>query len=813
MEITATQAYSILSINDNCILSKDGSITFVFGWKMSEAYTIDDKGFENRHNHLYRAFSHIKKGYIHKQDIFLKRKFDSSCIGGSSYIQKSERKYFDGRDYLQHLTFISFTLSGLSSLEKSYQSNPLAYKENLSKADRDKLGEFIDAVESAISIMKSIKGETIYTLSKSDIVEYVLRYVNAFHDDAGIRDIKFDDKLNIGDKKGIVFSICDENYLPDSLSNYVEDATLGRSNKMFMSPLEQLGVFLPCQHIINQVWKFNGNAYKEELKERVRFFGRHKAFDKEIEIQYNGLETMQNEMLNESENLLCRTSYNITVFDENEDLLDKWVDMVKTVFNNADCRYYLPSYQSLYKTFVSTVIGRAASTPEDFLYLADLHSALCLNVSYTSFESDDEGTFFNDRIYQVPIKKDLWDAKKKRIAARNGIIVASTGGGKSVTALNIVQQDIESGVKDIVVEFGKSFYQIAKLYPEKSLHIDYDGKEPLGINPFKVDGYPEQDKIKMLVNLIFKFWRMPMLVTETPQVVSLTKILLQYYKDVHTGHSFPNFYNYVVEQGETLFERFDIKPDYFDLDSFKHNCSEFLPGGFYENVCKEADREERIKDKDFIVFELTKIKKDPFLVAVVMSILYDTIENKMLSDRSVKGKLIFDEYAESQAIKDVSSGTDIHSTVAFFYQKLRKENGAIITVIQTPSQLPDNEYTKGMFANTQILYVLPATEVVYSDVVRAFQMDKESQINMMKSIGNDFAGKRPYSEIFMRFGDNYATVMRLELSKEKFLAFQTDGDAWQSIDDNYKQSGSMEEAIEKYKKSINLNSNEKNIFG
>ena len=65
----------------------------------------------------------------------------------------------------------------------------------------------------------------------------------------------------------------------------------------------------------------------------------------------------------------------------------------------------------------------------------------------------------------------------------------------------------------------------------------------------------------------------------------------------------------------------------------------------------------------------------------------------------------------------------------------------------------------------------------------------------------------------MRFGDNYATVMRLELSKEKFLAFQTDGDAWQSIDDNYKQSGSMEEAIEKYKKSINLNSNEKNIFG
>ena len=812
MEITATQAYSILSIEDNSILSKDGSITFLFGWKMSEAYTMDAAGFDDRHSHLYRAFSHIRHGYVQKQDVFLKQKFDETVIEGNSYIQKAERAHFKGREYLQHFSFLAFTLSGLATLERSYQSNPLAYKEALSKADRDKLGEFVDSVESAVSIIKNIKNETVFPLSKGDIVEYVLRYVNGFHQDAGIRDIHFADKMQIGDKKAVAFSICDENYLPDSLSTFVPDATLGRNNKMYMSPLEQLGVFLPCQHVINQVWKFEGNTYKEELKERVRFFGRHRAFDKEIEVRYNGLEAMQNEMLNESENLLCRTNYNIIVFDEKEDELEKWVDTVKNIFNNADCRYYMPSYDALYKTFVSSVVGRVASMPEDFLYLADLHSALCLNINYTAFTSDDEGTFFNDRIYQVPIKKDLWDAGKKRISARNGIIVASTGGGKSVTALNIVQQDIENGVKDIVVEFGKSFYQIAKLYPEKSLHIDYDGTEPLGINPFRVDGQPEPDKIKMLVNLIFKFWRMPMLVTETPQVVSLTKILLQYYKDRHTGHSFPDFYNYVVSQGNTIFTRFDIKPEYFDIDSFKHNCSEFLPGGFYENVCKESDREERIKDKDFIVFELTRIKKDPFLITVVMSILYDTIENKILSDRSVKGKLIFDEYAESQAIKDQSSGTDIHSTVAFFYQKLRKENGAIITIIQTPSQLLDNEYTKGMFANTQILYVLPAAEVVYNDVVRAFQMDRENQINMMKSIGNDFSGKKPYSEIFMRFGDNYATVLRLELSPEKFLAFQTDGEAWQAIENNYNASGSMQEAIEKYKQSKNKKY-EKGILG
>lgn len=51
---------------------------------------------------------------------------------------------------------------------------------------------------------------------------------------------------------------------------------------------------------------------------------------------------------------------------------------------------------------------------------------------------------------------------------------------------------------------------------------------------------------------------------------------------------------------------------------------------------------ERYAEPGFIVFELTKIKKDPFLISVIMTILFDTIENKILSDRSVRGMLIFE---------------------------------------------------------------------------------------------------------------------------------------------------------------------------
>lgn len=161
--------------------------------------------------------------------------------------------------------------------------------------------------------------------------------------------------------------------------------------------------------------------------------------------------------------------------------------------------------------------------------------------------------------------------------------------------------------------------------------------------------------------------------------------------------------------------------------------------------------------------------------------------------------LIFDEYAESQSIKDTFSGADIHSTVAFCYQKLRKENGAVGTIVQSMAQLPDNEYTKGIIANTQLLYVLPANEVVYDQTIEAFHIKNPSHINLMKSIRNDFTAARPYSEIFLRFMDNYATVVRLELSPEKLLAFQTDGEKWNRLQEIYNEVGSLETAIEQYK--------------
>lgn len=392
MKISAAQAYCILDTVGSSILTKSGEISVSYLLELPEAYSLDRSDLEERHNELFRAFQYVRTGFIHKQDVFLRRKFKPEyVIEGEGYIQTAERKYFDGREYLHHFCILSFTLSGLQSLEKAYQANPLAYSEKLAKADRDRLAEFLESVESAVSIIRNIRGTQIRPLNVAEVKQHLFRYVNGFHDDEGLRDIQCSDMIRIGQKKGIFFAVCDERYLPDRMKVYVTDSTLQEANsQLYMSMLERIGVHVPCSHVVNQIWKFAGGSYREELAERVKLFGRYREFDKAIKSRYDGLASYEQEIINE-ENVLCKTHLNVLLLEDDETILNRQTEQVKMIFTNAGFKYYIPSYEGLYNIFIGSIIGRENNLNPDYLFLSDLHSSLCMGINYSTFRSDKEG--------------------------------------------------------------------------------------------------------------------------------------------------------------------------------------------------------------------------------------------------------------------------------------------------------------------------------------------------------------------------------------------------------------------------------------
>lgn len=87
MKLTAEQAYSVLGVIGNTILSKSGSVCIGFRLYCPECYTLDTDGIQRRHNDFFRAFKYMPPDTIvHKQDVFTRAFFDASRhIPGDSF--------------------------------------------------------------------------------------------------------------------------------------------------------------------------------------------------------------------------------------------------------------------------------------------------------------------------------------------------------------------------------------------------------------------------------------------------------------------------------------------------------------------------------------------------------------------------------------------------------------------------------------------------------------------------------------------------------------------------------------------------------
>ena len=111
----------------------------------------------------------------------------------------------------------------------------------------------------------------------------------------------------------------------------------------------------------------------------------------------------------------------------------------------------------------------------------------------------------------------------------------------------------------------------------------------------------DNNDLEMLSGIIQRYWKHMFTKDESEKEVALTRFIQDYYEHVPKGHSFEDFYHYVDGNYKTILERKNVAGKYFDLESFKLNCGEFLPGQRYENVCKDTKID--FSGKKFIVFE------------------------------------------------------------------------------------------------------------------------------------------------------------------------------------------------------------------
>ena len=218
--------------------------------------------------------------------------------------------------------------------------------------------------------------------------------------------------------------------------------------------------------------------------------------------------------------------------------------------------------------------------------------------------------------------------------------------------------------------------------------------------------------------------------------------------------------------------------------------SEFVGNGGYSFLYKDSghDLGEEIKEKKIIVFELDKAKDNLLLLTVLLQLVSTIIQKVIWLDKSIKGTVLFDEVAEQLKWDGVLR------RIEYYFQAIRKQEGSVGMILQSESQLPDTPASRAIIENTQILYVLKAKD--YRSLQKRFQMSEHAYYQMC-SLQSNFTAKRPFSELLIMRGDLHQ-VFRLELPKEVYWAYQTEGIENEKLLNVYKECGDMETAINKF---------------
>ena len=795
-KINLSAYHPILVIQGHIIFANNGNVVLGYQVDNSEIYSLSEKDFEDVHGSWFQAFKSLPVAtVIHKQDIYRKSHYSADELPNDTFLQRATHDYFKGRGYLQHHCYLFFVLPYNKALNAAKFTNPFRKVEKgIHKQMDHTVKEFIASVNDAVSFVNNSRRVSLVPLKEKEILELTDTYFNGFNEgfDTDIQLKK--SNIEIGENHFDVLAVNSELCFGDVVqSSKTNDRFTSDDFTFHQGFIDGLGLNLNENHIVNQIiylddkhkWRKLLDKKIEELKKSSNFGTQNKVILKKIE----DIVAKINE---DDSSRIIRGHLNIVFWTREARELENIASKIKTEFKELDIVPYYPKGEKRKNYFLNSYCCHASNFSNEDLYVTDLKHALCLYINNTNYQSDATGVIFNDRQHNIPVLKDVWDEKKKRIKARNFAIFAPTGEGKSFLANNILRQYFEQNVRLVIIDLGGSYSKFAKLYPDKHIILRYEQGKNLGINPFYISNADDltPERLEDLAIFLLELLASGKATTKSEEV-AVKKVLRYYYlQNRNSTHSLENLYRFVDAKKDDLLEELHIQEQHFNIFDFLHILSEYVDDGLYSFLFNVSeDQTYKIEDKRLIVFELDEVKNNKEILSVMLKLIKSAIQRTIWRNKAEKGIILFDEFA-----KQLKFGNVLES-VEFYYQAIRKQNGAIGIILQSINQLPNNSTSASILENTQVIYSL-RNEKGYAELKNRLNLSSHD-LNQLKSIRNNLTGDRKYTEMFIKIGKE-SNIFRLEVPPEVFAAYLTDGTENEAIMDLYNETNDMETAIGRF---------------
>ena len=816
-----------------------------------QKYSADINGFYD-FTHLFSSLAlTLGEGYaIHKQDIFVRKRFEQETESNREFLSESYFRYFKGRPYTDSLCYLTITQE--------------AKKSRLFSFDNRKWRDFLVKVRKVHDQLRD-SGVQARFLNKTEASEYVDRYfaMNFKDRTVSMSNFKADEEtVSMGDKRCKVYSLVDVDCA--TLPSLIRPYTNIEVNNAEM-PVDLVSVVdnIPNAETVvyNQI-VFLPNQ-KRELSLLDKKKNRHASIPNPgNKMAVDDIKRVQEVIARESRQLVY-THFNLVVGVPAGTDLQKCTNHLENAFGRMGIHISKRAYNQL-ELFVSSFPGNCYSLSEEydrFLTLSD--AAMCLMYKERVLHSEDTPLkiYYTDR-QGVPVAIDITgkEGKQKMTDNSNFFCLGPSGSGKSFHMNSVVRQLHEQGTDVVMVDTGNSYEGLCEYLGGK--YISYTEEKPITMNPFRIRREEMNvEKTGFLKNLVLLIWKGAQgTVTQTEDRL-VEHVITDYYDAYFNGFegftprqredlrqslfidernskehekeseqeravriegiinkiesrrkklkvkelSFNSFYEYSVQRLPDICEENRITD--IELATYRYMMKDFYRGGNHEKTLNE-NMDSSLFDETLVVFEIDSIKDDPLLFPLVTLIIMDVFLQKMRIKKNRKVLVI------EEAWKAIASPL-MAEYIKFMYKTARKFWASVGVVTQEIQDLIGSEIVKeAIINNSDVVMLLDQSKFKERfDTIKAILGLTDVDCKKIFTINRleNKEGRSFFREVFIRRGTT-SGVYGVEEPRECYMTYTTERSEKEALKLYKKElQCSHQEAIEAYCRDWNASGIDKSL--
>lgn len=764
--------------------------------------------------HLFTALAQtLGEGYaIHKQDIFVKKQFESETGEKHEFLSSAYFRYFRGRHYTDSICYLTITQE--------------AKKSRLFSFDNKKWRDFLVKIRKVHDQLHDA-GVQAEFLNKAEASEYVDRYFAMNFKDkvVSMSNFKVDDEsISMGDKRCKVYSLVDVDCaaLPSLIRPYTNIEV--NNTDMPVDLLSLIDNIPNAETVVYNQIIFLPNQ-KRELAMLDKKKNRHASIpNPSNQMAVEDIKRVQEVIARESKQLVY-THFNLMVTIAADTDIQKCTNHLENGFSRMGIHISKRAYNQL-ELFVGSFPGNCYSLSEEydrFLTLSD--AAVCLMYKERIQHSEETPLkiYYTDR-QGVPVAIDITgkEGKNKLTDNSNFFCLGPSGSGKSFHMNSVVRQLYEQGTDVVMVDTGNSYEGLCEYLGGK--YISYTEERPITMNPFRINREEMNvEKTGFLKNLVLLIWKGSQgSVTKTEDRL-IEQVITEYYdtyfngfdgftplqredlrkslliddrnrsdrqnenEEQRTGRieqmidemerrrkelkveelSFNSFYEFSVQRIPDICGENHISG--IDLSTYRYMMKDFYRGGNHDKTLNE-NMDSSLFDETFIVFEIDSIKDDPLLFPLVTLIIMDVFLQKMRIKKNRKVLVI------EEAWKAIASPL-MAEYIKFMYKTARKFWASVGVVTQDIQDIIGSPIVKeAIINNSDVVMLLDQSKFRERfDEIKAILGLTDVDCKKIFTINRleNKEGRSFFREVFIRRGTT-SGVYGVEEPRECYMTYTTE---------------------------------------